>query len=93
MQWLHPIYDKLLETVGDNEIYHSMEFVSIVEIIKEMLRRDTVRQKDRNWKVLIMDRLAIRIISAARKMHDVMSEGVTSKDSSRVIHPIKHCPF
>lgn len=63
---------------------------SIVELINEMLRRDSVRQKDRSWKVLIMDRLATRIISASCKMHDIMSEGITSKQSLRVIHTIKY---
>jgi syntaxin-binding protein 1 len=46
-----------------------------------MLRCESVRQKERNdWKVLVMDRLATRIISASCKMHDIMSEGITSKN-------------
>ena len=45
-----------------------------------MLRCESVRQKERHdWKVLVMDRLATRIISASCKMHDIMSEGITSK--------------
>jgi hypothetical protein len=45
-----------------------------------MLRCESVRQKERSdWKVLVMDRLATRIISASCKMHDIMSEGITSK--------------
>ncbi|CAF1158465.1 unnamed protein product [Adineta steineri] len=48
------------------------------KLINEMLRCDSVRQKERNdWKVLVMDRLATRIISASCKMHDIMSEGIT----------------
>jgi syntaxin-binding protein 1 len=44
-----------------------------------MLRCESVRQKERHdWKVLVMDRLATRIISASCKMHDIMSEGITS---------------
>ena len=52
----------------------------LLELINEMLRCESVRQKERNdWKVLVMDRLATRIISASCKMHDIMSEGITSK--------------
>ncbi|CAF0736948.1 unnamed protein product [Rotaria sordida] len=48
------------------------------KLISEMLRCESVRQKERNdWKVLVMDRLATRIISASCKMHDIMSEGIT----------------
>ncbi|CAF0808082.1 unnamed protein product [Adineta ricciae] len=48
------------------------------KLVNEMLRCDSVRQKERNdWKVLVMDRLATRIISASCKMHDIMSEGIT----------------
>lgn len=49
-----------------------------------MLRCESVRQKERNdWKVLVMDRLATRIISASCKMHDIMSEGITSKTKKK----------
>ncbi|UJR27725.1 hypothetical protein I4U23_009002 [Adineta vaga] len=48
------------------------------KLISEMLRCDSVKQKDKgDWKVLVMDRLATRIISASCKMHDIMSEGIT----------------
>ncbi|CAF1129741.1 unnamed protein product [Adineta ricciae] len=49
-----------------------------IKLITEMLRCDSVKQKDKNdWKVLVMDRLATRILSASCKMHDIMSEGIT----------------
>ena len=55
-------------------------FSGYLELINEMLRCESVRQKERSdWKVLVMDRLSTRIISASCKMHDIMSEGITSK--------------
>ena len=62
-----------------------------LELIEEMLRCGSVRQKERNdWKVLVMDRLATKIISSSCKMHDIMSEGITSKTTTTA-REIAHC--
>jgi hypothetical protein len=55
--------------------------MNLREICKERLLSDMVRSVvpgvGSGWKVLIVDHLSMRIISAACKMYDVMEENVT----------------
>ncbi|VDN30635.1 unnamed protein product [Gongylonema pulchrum] len=51
--------------------YHFAELLN--EVIRPLRRSD----KGGGWNVLVVDRLAMRMLSACCKMHDIMDEGIT----------------
>lgn len=61
-------------------------FYIFAEIMNEVIRykppkSGTAAAKGGNveWRVLVVDKLAKRMVSACVKMHDISAEGVTSK--------------
>jgi len=46
------------------------------EIMNEVLKS---KKNGTDWRVLIVDRLSMRMVSACCKMHEIASEGITSK--------------
>lgn len=57
-------------------------FLEIMEeIIKSMEPRKKGQPGNRaaSWRVLVVDKLSMRIISACTKMHDLCEEGITCK--------------
>ncbi|XP_059479945.1 protein ROP isoform X2 [Neocloeon triangulifer] len=49
------------------------------KIINEVLKQKSQKKnaKDVDWRVLVVDQLAMRMVSACVKMHDISAEGIT----------------
>lgn len=56
---------------------HDPSFIA-VELMQEVIRPLKGAQQSQ-WKVLVVDKLAMRMISSCCKMHEIMSEGITRK--------------
>jgi syntaxin-binding protein 1 len=51
--------------------------VLFLELLNEVIRPLHKPDKGGAWNVLVVDRLAMRMLSACCKMHDIMDEGIT----------------
>lgn len=55
---------------------------SFTEIMNEVIRYRGPKGKDAQrieWRILIVDQLSMRMVSACCKMHDISAEGITCK--------------
>lgn len=49
--------------------------------MNEVIRQG--KNDNKNWRILVVDKLAMRMISACCKMHDISAEGITCKFCSQ----------
>lgn len=54
--------------------------VHFSEIMNEVIRSKK-KSASTDWRVLVVDQLAMRMVSTCLKMHDISAEGITSKSS------------
>ncbi|KAK8486318.1 hypothetical protein V6N13_139806 [Hibiscus sabdariffa] len=86
---------------GDQN-YRNFKQISRERLLHEMLRAAKMKDAKSNWKVLIMDKLTVKIMSYSCKMGDITAEGVSlvedlyrrrqplpSMDAIYFIQPIK----
>ncbi|TYH59390.1 hypothetical protein ES332_D08G219100v1 [Gossypium tomentosum] len=57
--------------------HHYKNFKQISRLLHEMLRSAKVKDSKYTWKVLIMDKLTVKVMSYSCKMGDITAEGVS----------------
>lgn len=58
------------------------------DVIRFKGKPGTVKPNVKEWRILVVDKLAMRMVSACCKMHDISAEGITCKCKAESIESI-----
>uniref|UniRef100_A0A2P2M8R3 Uncharacterized protein MANES_02G033100 n=1 Tax=Rhizophora mucronata TaxID=61149 RepID=A0A2P2M8R3_RHIMU len=62
--------------------YRNFRQITRERLLQEMLRSAKTGDSKSTWKVLIMDKLTVKIMSHSCKMADITQEGVSCKNGN-----------